>query len=259
MADTSKPIESLRTLYKLYHEARKIFNGRRWLVESGDVLDKEVHRLGRRAATLSLEIEQAKVDLYATGYDVPDAWVAVEPIGTLLTERADKPNQRFVSLTAPEGEAVDKVLRSIHNATLKLEATVENPRKPSGRDPTGTVKPKESAKLIVPWWHDKTEPKPEEFCIGLLIGTARELDWAIFRDQRTVDPHFRQLQKFGRERRLWIVKLTRTCYHVSFTDIGTFSAAKQRFDNMQNAMKKPAKNTESKAPKNANDAPMPRE
>ncbi len=124
----AETLKALENLYGLYCEARRMFTGRRCLVQSSDKVEADIRRDAVRAAILPREIDDAKTRLFATGYDVPPAWVDVEPVGKVITKRTvDAPGVIAVRFTSPGRRAVDRVLRSMRNAILKLRATTPVP------------------------------------------------------------------------------------------------------------------------------------
>ena len=89
-----------------------------------------------RPFQLGVEINDAKMRLFSTGYDVPEAWLTVNPIGTIVEEgSADEPGIEHVSFASPEWDAVDGVLRSMWNAILKLQSQVVDSPIPISTNP----------------------------------------------------------------------------------------------------------------------------
>jgi hypothetical protein len=127
-----KMLESLERLHGLYTEAKDIFKPGRYILNRSDEICRDGLRARvRRAIQLGFEINSAKMELFASGYNVPSEWVNVESIGTMSTEeRENEPDIDTVIVEHPDHNAMQIVLRSMWNAILQLRADDQKPRAP---------------------------------------------------------------------------------------------------------------------------------
>ena len=83
---------------------------------------------------------------------------------------------------------------------------------------------------IAPWYHTPDEPKPVQFYLGPLRGTAKALDVAISGVVKT-NERCVELKTQGREGRLWIVRHQTRRFAVFFSVEDDYTTAKQRLEN----------------------------